>query len=65
MTPDLKKYLSEKECSLRTSIAVSTLRNHRHHRRGFPYIKHGRRVLYDSADVDRYLESRKISFGGW
>ncbi|MFC1657479.1 helix-turn-helix transcriptional regulator [Candidatus Moduliflexota bacterium] len=57
-----KQYLSEVEVSDRTGIATPTLRNHRHQRKGIPYIKVGRRVLYDVLDVDGYLQKRKIKF---
>ena len=55
------KYLNEKQVSEVTGIAVQTIRNWRQLRRGFPYSKVGRAVRYSVADVEAYMESRKIN----
>ncbi len=58
-----KRYLNEREVSRLTGIAVSTLRNDRHLRRGFPYLKIGKRsVRYISSDVVREMEKIRITF---
>jgi len=58
-----KPYLNEKEVSAVTGRAVSTLRNDRHLRRGFSYLKVGRRsIRYRTADVVSGMEARRISF---
>ncbi|MFH1488491.1 MAG: DNA-binding protein [Pseudomonadota bacterium] len=58
-----KPFLSEKEVAAITGRAVSTLRNERHLRRGFPYLKIGRRsVRYKLTDILTSMESRRISF---
>ena len=57
-----KRYLSEVEVSERTGWALPTLRNYRHQRKGIPYIKLGRRVMYDINDVDTYMQKHKINF---
>lgn len=31
-------------------------------KRDLPYIKLGRRVLYDQKDLDKYLESKKVAY---
>ena len=54
------EYLKEKEVSLIYKKALSTLRNERHLRKGFPYIKSGRSILYKKSDIESYLESRRI-----
>ena len=57
----MPKYLIETEVSALTRRAVQTLRNDRHYGRGIPYIKNGRSVLYRLDDVERYMNSRRIS----
>lgn len=60
-----KPYLNEMEVAAVTGRAVSTLRNERHLRRGFPYCRVGRRsIRYKTADVIEAMESRRISFEG-
>jgi len=56
------KYLTEKEVSEITRLALSTLRNHRHLRRGIPYCKIGASVRYNEEDVLAFMEVRKIRF---
>ena len=58
-----KPFLNEKEVAAVTGRAVSTLRNERHLRRGFPYLKIGRRsVRYKLTDILTSMEARRISF---
>lgn len=58
-----KPFLNEKEAAALTGFAVSTLRNERHLRRGFPYLKIGQRsVRYKLADVLAAMEARRITF---
>lgn len=54
------KYFNEKETSNLTSLALSTLRNHRHKGIGLPYIKIGKAVRYSFQDIVDYFESHKI-----
>ncbi len=54
------RYGSEKVVNSITGRALSTLRNDRHKRKGIPYIKFGRSVLYDLRDVEDFMQSRKI-----
>jgi len=56
----MTKYVNEKNVAQIMAWSVQTLRNHRHLGRGIPYIKCGRSVRYDLADVDKYVESKKI-----
>lgn len=44
-------YVDEIEASRITGIKVSTLRSHRHRRRGMRYVKFGSRVLYCLRDL--------------
>jgi hypothetical protein len=58
-----KPYLNELEVSALTGRAVSTLRNDRHLRRGFPYTRIGLRgILYRTADVVGQTEARLVTF---
>lgn len=58
-----KPYLNELEVSALTGRAISTLRNDRHLRRGFPYLKVGlRSILYRTSDIVEQTESRLITF---
>ena len=55
-----KQYLSESEVSSLTGLATPTLRNYRHLCKGIPYIKVGRRVLYDLDDVENFMADHRI-----
>ena len=55
-----KLYLSPKEVELEYGISEPALRTDRHRRRGIPYIKRGRRVLYRRDDIERFLEARRV-----
>ena len=58
---DTPIYLNEKEVSRLTKRAINTLRADRHHGRGIPYRKVGKRqVLYRLDEVVEYLEGNKI-----
>jgi hypothetical protein len=58
-----KPYLNEIETAAITGRAVSTLRNERHLRRGFPYLKIGHRsIRYRTADIVAAMEARRITF---
>jgi hypothetical protein len=54
-------YITEREVSIITHRALSTLRNDRFHRRGIPYSKIGRSVRYSRMDVIDFMQTRKIS----
>ena len=56
----MKEFIREKEVSGFSTIAVQTLRNWRHLRKGPPYLKVGKRIVYDKDDVIAYLESKKV-----
>ncbi len=60
MALDAPQYLSEKEIARITGFSLSKLRQDRFYRRGLPYIKANRSVLYDLKDVIGYMEARKI-----
>lgn len=58
------EYLREEEVSVIVKRALPTLRNDRHLGQGLPYIKVGRSVRYNLADVIAFMESRKIQTSG-
>jgi predicted DNA-binding transcriptional regulator AlpA len=55
------RYITEKEVSSITGLALSTLRNDRATQRRIPYCKVGRSVRYLMDDVINFMESNKIS----
>ena len=54
-----KHYINEKRVAEITGLSLSTLRNHRHQRKGIPYIKYGRAVRYDTVDVYAHMDGNK------
>ncbi len=54
------RYVSEKEVSRITGLALPTLRNWRFKRIGISYSKVGRSVRYAMEDVLHYMQSRKV-----
>ncbi len=61
MTQSEERYLTEKETSELTKLALPTLRNHRHLRKGIPYIRvSSRAIRYALRDVIQFMESRRI-----
>jgi hypothetical protein len=57
-----KIYLNEEEVAAITGKAVSTLRNDRFLRRGIPYLKDNKRVMYRNPDVFNHMERHYITF---
>lgn len=55
-----RMYITEKEVSKITGIALSTLRNARFKRTGIPYTKISRSCRYSYEDVIAFMEKRKI-----
>lgn len=55
-----EKYLSEKECAELTGFARSTLQNHRHQHKGFPYYKTGKKVSYKMSEIISYMERHRV-----
>lgn len=50
----------EKEAAKKLGVAVQTLRNWRHIRRGPAYIKLGRSVRYRNEDILDFIEKNRI-----
>ena len=55
-----KRIVGEREAAIFMGLAVQTLRNFRHQRRGPAYLKIGRAVRYDLGDIKAYLQKRRI-----
>ena len=51
-----QEYLREKDVVKMTSINIATLRSHRSQRKGLPYIKMGRSVVYRRKDIINLLK---------
>ncbi len=56
-----RKYLTAEEVANMTGLSVETLAQWRSQRRAIPYLKIGRVVRYDPADVQAYLEGCRVS----
>lgn len=52
--------VDEKRAARFLGVAVQTMRNWRHQRRGPAYVKMGRSVRYQVEDLIGYLQSKKI-----
>ena len=60
-----QQYLTEKQVSEMTGIALSTLRNNRFNGTGISYSRLGSKsIRYSLNDVIEYIESRRISTHG-
>jgi hypothetical protein len=55
-----KKFLRDAELAKELGVSASKLRQDRHLKRGLPYIKAGCCVLYDFAEVLKYLEKQTV-----
>lgn len=55
-----KEFLTEREVSELTGRALSTLRNDRWLRKGFPYTRIGRSIRYSLRDIRDFMEERRI-----
>lgn len=59
-----KKLLTPEDVSELTSIPDTTLAQWRYRKTGIPYLRIGRLVRYDLADVDAYLQRCRIEVRG-
>lgn len=55
-----KRFLRSKEASAYTGYAESSLRTYRVKGGGPQFIKHGRIVLYDIADLDAWIGNMRV-----
>jgi excisionase family DNA binding protein len=56
-----KSLLTAEEVASITGLSLETLAQCLSQRRGLPYLKIGRTVRYDLADVQAYLEGCRVS----
>lgn len=54
-------WLTEKQLAEKLNCSLSLLQKRRHLCKGPPYIKIGRSVRYSASDVEKYLESCRIT----
>ncbi len=59
-----KKLLTPAEVSEVTAIPVVTLAQWRYRKQGLGYLRIGRLVRYDAADVERYLQTCRVEVRG-
>lgn len=59
-----QRLLSPQYVSHLTGIPEKTLAQWRYRRQGIPYLRIGRLVRYDRADVDAYLQRCRIEVRG-
>lgn len=62
--PDLPELLTAEQVASITGLSVETLAQWRSQKRGIPYLKIGRAVRYDPADVNAYLRGCRVSVSG-
>ena len=58
------KLLTPEQVSEQTGIPLATLAQWRYRKRGLPYLRLGRLVRYDTADVERYLQTCRVEVRG-
>ena len=64
MTQNEIQLLTPEQVSAMTAVPLTTLAQWRYRKRGIPYLRVGRLVRYDTADVHAYLQSCKIGVRG-
>jgi len=55
-----KLYLSPKEVEEQYGLSEKWLTNMRYEKRGIPYYKIGRKVLYKKTDVEAFIDRHKV-----
>ena len=61
---EFQRLLNAKQVSGLTGIPLATLAQWRYRKCGLPYLRIGRLVRYDAADVDSYLQRCRIEVRG-
>lgn len=57
----VKKYLTESEAAEMIGLSKRALQTQRLRRKGLPYYKLGRRVLYKVADIEQHMNNNRIA----
>lgn len=60
MKTDSKRFLSKRELADLLGISVFTVDSWVSERREIPFVKMGKRVMFDMADVLSWLENKKV-----
>ncbi|OSM04456.1 helix-turn-helix domain-containing protein [Magnetofaba australis] len=61
-TVDNPKLITPQEAARILGVEATTLGNWRHTKRyALPYVKVGRKVMYRTADVEKFIESRYVT----
>ncbi len=55
-----KKFFSKKELAEFLGLSVFTIDTWVSQRREIPYVKMGRRVMFDKTDVEAWIERQKV-----
>ena len=55
-----KEYLNKKDVFKMTGISIATLNRWIHEKKHIPFIKAGKRVLYDSKDIKKFMNTNKV-----
>jgi predicted DNA-binding transcriptional regulator AlpA len=58
---NLSALLKPQQVAILTGLSIETLAQWRSQKRGIKYLKLGRMVRYDPADVQAYLEGCRVS----
>jgi len=61
LTTPNRKLLTPIDVSELTGLSLNTLAQWRSRRCGIPYLKIGRKPMYDPLDVQKYLEGCRVS----
>jgi excisionase family DNA binding protein len=64
MKNEPRELLTAEQVAAHTGLSTETLAQWRSQRRGIPYLKVGRCVRYDPADVQHYLAGCRVSVSG-
>jgi len=56
-----KRFLNKKELASYLGISIYTIDSWVSQRKEIPYVKMGRRVMFDFKDVEAWLEKHKIN----
>ena len=57
----MERMITPDQLALRWRTSISYLANLRNQKKGCPYVKLGRRVVYREADVRRYELDRRVA----
>tara|TARA_B100002003_G_scaffold187768_1_gene176360 strand:+ start:585 stop:767 length:183 start_codon:yes stop_codon:yes gene_type:complete len=56
-----KEYLNKKDVFKMTGISIATLNRWIHEKKHIPFIKAGKRVLYYSKDIKKFMNENKVT----